>query len=175
MIERITRRRNRTCIGRQVTCAVDELAIVCGVIKRLVDILCAIGLAGKGTAFEITAHVLRAYIIVGYGAIPVAVEIVDERIAASGHTLLATFVPPAETVGDVIRPVSRFVGTAGTYEIGETVVICSAGTARFGRLQITETTPRNGDIVRLTLDIKVSVHTVLEIAVVDPYILGAIE
>ena len=41
---------------------------------------------------------------------PVAIQIVNQGIAATGHSLLATLIPPAVSVGDVVGAISGFVG-----------------------------------------------------------------
>ena len=96
-------------------------------------------------------------------------------VAAAGHTLLATFVPPAKTIGYVVGAIGRFVVGARTDEIGETVVVRSTRTSGSGRFEIAEATPCDGDVVALAFDVEVAVAAVLKIAMVHPHVLRAVE
>ena len=96
-------------------------------------------------------------------------------VAATGHTLFASFVPPAESIRDVIRAISGFVAAARADEVGEAVVVRSSRTAGFRLFEVTETTPCYRNIVRCAFDIEVAVTAVLKIAVIDPYIRGFVE
>ena len=96
-------------------------------------------------------------------------------VTASGHTLLASFVPPAEAVCDIVCSVCGFVRGAGADQVGEPVVICAAGTTRFRSFQVAETTPGDADVVALAFDVEVAVTAVLEIAMVHPHVLCAVE
>ena len=89
--------------------------------------------------------------------------------------MLATLVPPAKTIGYVVGAIGRFVVGARTDEIGETVVVRSTRTSGSGRFEIAEATPCDGDVVRSSFDIEIAVATVLEVAMIDPYVGGFVQ
>lgn len=91
-------------------------------------------------------------------------------IAAAGHSLFAALVPPAIGEGDIIRAIVRLVAATRANEVGETVIVRAARTARFGLLEIAETTPADGYIVRLAFDIEIAIAAILEITVIDPHL-----
>ena len=75
---------------------------------------------------------------------------------------------------DIIRSVLGFLRGTGTNQVGETVVV-GFQTSGFGLNEVTETTPTDGDIIGVRLDIKIVVNSILEISVIDPNILGIVQ
>ena len=94
-----------TFVGRTITSAVNKLAVVGSIIEAFVDVFRRVGFAGKCTALEITFCILRTDVIVSHGTVPVTIQEMQFAVAATGHTLLASFVPPAVAICDIVRPV----------------------------------------------------------------------
>ena len=100
--------------------------------------------------------------------VPIAVQEVQTCVAAAQHSLHAAFVPPAVGPGHVISAVAGLVLAARSEQIAESVVIRAAAPACFGLFQVAESAKGHRYIIRFAFVVKVSVASVLKVAVVYP-------
>ena len=86
-------------------------------------------------------------------------------------TLLAALIPPA--VGEGGAELAKVLGilVAATPKVGEAVVVAATGATCVRSLQIAEAAPRDADIVGGVIAVEIAVNSILEVAVVNPYIL----
>ena len=160
-----------------------ELAGICATVVFAPDSSGFIGFTLKGTSLEIAFGIFRSDIIVRNGTVPVTIEEMQLAVAASGHSLLASLIPPAKTICYVIGAIIGLIAATRSNEVGAPVVIRPFLAFRVAevtfscacRFEIAETTPCDGDIIGFAFDIEVSVAAVLKIAVIDPYIGGFVE